>query len=417
MTMTTHPLVKAASALLLLILASGASLADPVTYAGKLGNGDIVVEFTDEPGKADQPIAGRYFYRSKGVDIPLQAKASKGGRIELAEEGECDDTRCAEAGKAPISAEWSLSVADGGKTLKGNWKGKKTFDVELSRIGSRAKVGDYPDTPYGLFAASEELFLYNETPITMETSPYDFMRLDVAETEGKTEGWPGASFRYVSDPRTKFPMPRIVALSEGVSVDAANAFLKNRHWQASRSALSCVALQYAGFHEDGAIMGPGGGDLGGYDETSAEVTALTDNLISWRESGSIYCGGAHPENYSNSYTLDVAGGAPLVLADMIAGTVDGKAGPDLVAFVKAKRTRPTEQSEIDFETECGMEDLIGEYLAARVQRDGDALSLVFGLEQMPHAIVACGQDALLTLPVAEARPFLTPRFAALLGLK
>lgn len=395
---------------------AGAATADPVTYAGKLSASDIVVELSDEPGEAQGPIAGRYFYRSKGVDIPLQAKSAKGGKLELAEEGECDDTKCAEGTTAPISAQWSLSTSDGGKTLKGSWKGKKSFRVELSRIGSRPKVGDYPDTPYGLYSASEELFLYNEAPITMDSSPYDFLRLDMAETGGETQGWPGASYRSVTDPRTKFPMPRIVALSDGVSFDAANAFLKNRHWQKSRSALACVALQYAGFHEDGAIQGPGGGDLGGFDDTSADVTALTDRLISWRESGSIFCGGAHPENYSNSYTLDVAQGTLLGFEDMITGTVDGKAGADLVAFVKAHRPKPTAQTDIEFETECGMDDLIGEYLAARVNRDGDELSVVFGLEHMPHAIVACGQDDLLTLPIAEAKPFLTPRFAGLLGL-
>jgi hypothetical protein len=398
------------------LAASGAASADPTTYAGKLGNSDIVVELTGDPSTDKGPIAGRYFYRAKGVDIPLQAKATKAGKLELAEEGECDDTKCGEGAKAPISAQWFLSASNDGKTLKGTWKGKKSFGIELSRVGSRPKVGDYPETPYGLYSASEELFLYNEAPITMETSPYDFLRLDMAETPGEKQGWPGASYRSVTDPRTKFPMPRIVALSDGVSFDAANAFLKNRHWQKSRSALACVSLQYAGFHEDGIIQGPGGGDLGGFDETSADVTALTDSLISWRESGSIFCGGAHPENYSNSYTLDIAQGTLLGFEDMIANTVDGKAGAELVAFVKAQRPKPTAQTDIDFETECGMDDLIGEYLAARVNRDDDKLSLVFGLEHMPHAIVACGQDDLLTLPVAEAKPFLTPRFASLLGL-
>ncbi|ESX32883.1 MULTISPECIES: hypothetical protein [unclassified Mesorhizobium] len=52
--------------------------AEPVTYAGKLGNIDIVVEFTGDPATAGEALAARYFYRSKGVDIPLQAKSSKG---------------------------------------------------------------------------------------------------------------------------------------------------------------------------------------------------------------------------------------------------------------------------------------------------------------------------------------------------
>ncbi|MER9636685.1 hypothetical protein [Mesorhizobium sp. M0228] len=60
-----------------ILVLSTAAEAEPVTYAGKLGKSDIVVEFTGDPAAPGGPLAGRYFYRSKGVDIPLQARSQK----------------------------------------------------------------------------------------------------------------------------------------------------------------------------------------------------------------------------------------------------------------------------------------------------------------------------------------------------
>ncbi|MEP6566967.1 MAG: hypothetical protein ABJB10_17675, partial [Mesorhizobium sp.] len=68
-----HHLSKPVALLGVLLGLATAALAEPVTYAGKIGQTDIVVEFTSDPSSPDGPLAGRYFYRSKGVDIPLQA--------------------------------------------------------------------------------------------------------------------------------------------------------------------------------------------------------------------------------------------------------------------------------------------------------------------------------------------------------
>ncbi|MER8706547.1 hypothetical protein [Mesorhizobium sp. M0323] len=72
------------AAILLLSTAAGA---EPVTYAGKLGKADIVVEFTGDPAAPGGPLAGRYFYRSKGVDIPLQARSQKGQQVRTGRGG------------------------------------------------------------------------------------------------------------------------------------------------------------------------------------------------------------------------------------------------------------------------------------------------------------------------------------------
>lgn len=387
--------------------------ADPVTYAGKLGGLDIVVELTDDPAAPGGPLAGRYFYRAKGVDIPLQARSSGGGRFELAEEEACGADKCGDGQPAPIGAIWKLAVKNGGKTLEGTWAAKKSLPVSLTRIGSRDYSG--AENPLGLFSDSEMAFFADGEDVTREKTPYDFLRVDMAMQEDRPVGWPDASYRYVADPRTKFQRPRLVELAGGVSVEKANLVLQQRHWRDSIAALSCMALQYRGFHEDPPFPGTDGGTLGGYEDSSAEISALTPKLMSWRESGSLFCGGAHPYNYSNGINMNVATGEILRLADIFADTVDGKAGPSLLAFVKETREKPTQPADIEFEKECYSDDLITDHLGASFKRDGDRLSVVFGLQYLPHVINACGDDMLL-VPLDKVAPLLKPEFKALVGL-
>lgn len=397
-----------------ILVLSTAAEAEPVTYAGKLGKSDIVVEFTGDPAAPGGPLAGRYFYRSKGVDIPLQARSQKGSKFELAEEEACGADNCDNGKAAPIAAVWRLALSSNGKTLEGRWNGKRALPLRLERVASRQVTENEPSSPLDLYDFSFMKFFGNDTPLTMETSPYDYLRVDTQLDNGKTTGWPDATYRYVVDPRTKFATPRIVELSGDVPIEAANALLQDRHWRANIGALGCVAAQYAGFNEGGSIDGANGGTLGGYEDSTFEVTSLTPRLMSWRESGSLFCGGAHPTNYSDAYIMDVRRGVLLGLQDIFLDTVDGKPGPSLASLVKQRRKKPTDQTDIDHEAECGMDDLIGEYLAVSLWREGDKQVLVFGLQTLPHAIQACADD-LLELPVAEARDLFKPEFASLVG--
>ena len=397
----------------LLLGCATSALADPITYSGKIGSLDVVVELTDDPAASDGPLAGRYFYRAKGVDIPLQAKSRKGGSFELAEEEACGAEKCGEGQAAPIGAVWKLTSTEEGKTLEGTWTAKKSLPVKLTRAGSRE--GSAAENPYGLYSDTDMAVFADGADITTDEMPYDYLRVDVAMDEGPKAGWPDASYRYVTDPRTKFARPRIVELAGGAPFDKTNAAFQQRHWRDTVAALSCVALQYRGFHADPPMEGDDGGTMGGYEDSTAEITALTTKLVSWRESGSLFCGGAHPYNYSNAYNMNVASGELIGLSDIFADTVDGKPSPSLLAFVKEKRAKPSDQAGKDFEMECGLDELIDEYLVAGFKRDADKLFVVFGLHNLPHAVVACGDD-LLELPAADVVKFMTPEFKALIGL-
>lgn len=394
------------------VSAAHPAYADPVTYSGTLGKIDIVVELTDDPATSTGPLAGRYFYRGKGVDIPLQAKSRKGGGFELAEEEACGAEKCGNGQAAPIGAVWKLSTSDKGKTLAGSWVAKKSLPIKLSRVGRRAGSG--ADSPLGLYGDTDMAVYADGEDITRENMPYDHLRVDVAMQEGPIEGWPDASFRYVTDPRTKFARPRLVEHSSG-AVHQANWTLQQRHWHDSIGALACAALQYRGFHDGDPLDSMDDGTLGGYEDSTSRVTALTPKLMSWRESGSVYCGGAHPFNYSNAFNMKVDSGNLLHLADIFTDVADGKPGPSLLDYVRQTREKPSDQADIDFEAECGTDELIGEYLAASFKREGDRLRLVFGLHGLPHAIQACGDDV-LEIPVEDAAKLFKPDFRPLVGL-
>lgn len=388
-------------------------IADPVTFSGKLGNLDIVVELTADPAEHAGDIAGRYFYRSRGVDIPLRVRGRDGHVLELAEEEPCNAEKCGEGEPPPVGAVWRLRSGPDGR-LSGTWKGARELDLALVREGRRSEAAA-PKTPLDLFGHSEGIWI-NEHAITMASAPYDRLRVDVAMTMSDPLGWEDAKFNFATDPRIGYASPRIAAIAGG-SPERANAALEQRHWRYSLSAFTCASLQYAGFTRYGVDWATETGSFGGWDTDAwSEVVALTPKLMTWTESGSRYCGGAHPYNYYNAYTMDVAAGEILSLGDMFRGAGADGPGEALAAFVRDNRTRPQPGGfDAEHEEECGIDDLIAEYLSARLGRDGDDLRIVFALERLPHAINACADD-LLEIPAAQARGLVTPRFAALLGL-
>lgn len=395
-------------------LLASAACADPVTYSGTLGKAKIVVEFTADPAERGSTPSARYFYVKHGIDIPLHGKPRKDGALQFDEETACGADRCADRQLPAMAATWRLNVVDSGKSLEGTWEGGKTHRLKLSRIASRPQPEDSPKTPYGLYAFSDGTFHLNNTHITMENSPYDYLRLDVPLVESEPAGWPDAIYRYVHDPRTKFLMPRIVKLGGAAPIETANHILRRRHWLASRDALSCAALRYRGFTDSDGSIPWEGGSLGGFDESSSEVLFLSPGLMSWSESGSLWCGGAHPHNYRDQFVMEVVSGRLLALDDMFTDVADGRPGSSLAAFVRKTRGEPGDPIQAEYEKECGTDELIQTNLSAYLRRDSDATRLVFTLVGLSHAMGACADDV-LEVPVAQASEHLRPEFAALLN--
>ena len=168
-------MLRALFAAALSVTASPA-LADAVVYSGTLGKAPIVLELTGDPKTETLPPAGRYFYASKGVDIPLTGLITVGGKLRMIELGVCTEATCTVDGngkvtKAPPGGEWTLSFAADGQTLAGTWTGadkKKSFPIALTKIGIRELPTDSAVSPTALYAIVTELAM-GDMPITEQT--------------------------------------------------------------------------------------------------------------------------------------------------------------------------------------------------------------------------------------------------------
>lgn len=419
------------SLLALLALTAPGFAAEAITYKGTLNGSPIVVELTDP---ADGPVVGRYSYIEHGVDIPLQAAEGAAGQIALTEEAPCAPGLCPvdddyNVTAWPVAATWTLSIAVDG-SLTGHWQAQgksKTLAIDLQKVGQRSLPDGTDPSPYGLHDSAYTLTFSRDAVFSAATAPYDFVKLAVPLQEGPVETLQGSHFRYVTDPRTKFAFPRILELSDGSDITAANTELAVEHAGISLGAFDCLSQIYAGFGGRDDMLDMGIGTLAGYDDEDVIMTYLSPTLTTWTESGSTWCAGAYPNNHSNVFMIDTGTGEPLALARVfkdwvaVTNTTDYAAPVDQAAALAAPQdyTWQAGQTLIDyviankipgdtaFEDDCGINGLIASNLGVRFL-PGD--QVVFDLEGLPHAILACGED-LLAVKLADIPELLAPTAA------
>ena len=421
--------MRLALAALFVLAAMPAFAIDAITYKGTIGGHDVVVELAD-PGNGD-PV-GRYSYLSKGGDIPLNALEEVDGYIGLLEEAPCTETTCVSndygtVSDKPIGGVWILQYGTDG-SLAGTWQAEgktKTLDVSLTEIGRRTLPADTEISPYGLYDSMQMLTYPGTSGFTAAVAPYEFAKMDVPLAEGPVLSLDGSTYRYVTDPRTKFPFPRIVSFADDSSTEAANAALAARHARINSYAFDCLGMVYGGFGGRGDMLGMGAGTLGDFDYENIEVSYLSPTLVGWTEGGSTFCLGAYPNNHYDSYLIDARTGADFAMGlvfkdwtatrnyidydapvDQAAALADPnnygwEAGQPLIDYVRADRVPSGDES---YETECGIDELIGTNLGMRFA-PGD--EVIFSLVGLPHVIFACGDD-LLTVKLADIPQLLAP---------
>lgn len=397
------------------------SAAPRTVYTGTLqGAGDVVMELDSQPA-ADGSVAGRYFYPKHGVDIPLrgtpQALREPRTYYEIKDSG-ADP----ESDAAPPAATWSGKRDAAG--YQGKWVDARTGK---SRSFSLRRVAEYdPDAlaPDAVQAVTDAISggvgsgISVNARIDTRHAPYETLKLaGHAVPVGHDVGGAGVAYRLWRDPRTKFSYPRLSRHPDPQVFQRINDLLEQRHWQMSLAALGCMATIYT----DG---NPAAGTLGSYDDESISVDWLSPALMTVTESGSLYCGGAHPDNHFEPYTFDLLRGEYLDwnrLFDAYRPGEDGwrKASPTLLALMEKARaplaadkhqdktsgkTQDLAQDPADGESLEGCSDIWPDYLALSVGAPGE---LVLSVSGIGHAMGAClGPHA--SLPFKDLKPYLKP---------
>lgn len=416
-------LVRSALLLPLSFAVATPALADAVTYSGSLGKLPVIVELV-VPDDGGSPY-GRYAYLSKGVDIPLHPAKGETAGLALQEERPCTVGLCmgkddAPVSDAPLGGSWSLKGRVGDPVLSGIWRNPDTgrqLPVNLALKGRRP-LEKRPEAP---FEALNPLYsntgVSGDPPVVSAASlPYDMLKMTVPLKAGPTQDIGGATLRIDTDPRVGMDYPVVVKLA-GVDIGPLNAYLAQQRLQAQMPAFSCLSYAYLGFGWNGQEAGGTNGFDGNWSVTTEH---LTPRLMGFMESGSYYCGGAHPHNFGDHRLVDAVTGQALVPETLLRGYVytdlNGKVVPDpaasgidreslrlspneeLVAYVKANRVHSDAATEAD----CGYDDLLVDHLGVYFKQD----SLVFTLKGLPHVIFACTED-LLEVPLKDSRPLLT----------
>lgn len=409
---------------LALFPATSTLAAEAVTYRGTLGRLPVIVELA-EPDAAGN-FVGRYAYLAKGSDIPLHGTTAGGG-FALYEEAPCTRNLCKNAGddnveKAPVGATWKLETESDGARLTGSWKdvkSGKSLPVALERLASRS----LPDGYDGFDALDPtNLPIIRDGGLMRPADlPYDFAKMRYPLKEGQSRTLGDARYRMDLDSRTGLDYPVVVTLPGG-DVSRVNDYLARQRLEFSFNSFYCLSTAYLGL----GWWGSGGEGTPGYEGGAlVRLQLLTPRLVGLTESGSYYCGGAHPDNFSTYKLGDIATGEPIAAETLLRGWVarddSGKVidpatvadkdtlsfGPsdDLVKFVTDRRNR----SDATYEEDCGAEDLLRSNLGVYFTQD----EMIFTFRNLPHVIFACTDD-LVKIPLAEARPLLTDKGARLL---
>jgi hypothetical protein len=390
-----------------LALASTPAFADAVTYTGTLGYQQIVLEVT-EPN--DGPLIGRYTYLLDGTDIPLHGLEQGKDDFVLAEEKRCTPEICIGPGddlvaEAPLGGEMHLHYSADRSELTGTWHSSATaseeLQVALNRTGSRS-YERRPTFLYNSFLWND----YNGEPITPTTTPYDYVKMQVALDEGALVTTNGATYRDVVDPRTKFAFPRVVSLPGGGDVGPVNTMLDQQRWSTNFAGFECLAMDYLGGGWDAQRADNGYSSLGDIDQESISVDYLSATVMSIGQGGSIYCSGGSPHNHIDYYTYDVRRGGHLDLSRIFKGwdATTNKPTQPLIDWVIAAYPKMVDY-DADYAVECEINENFAEHLDIAFGQGEFAGFVIGGIDQ-----AAC-MGAMVTVPLADIRDLLTDEAA------
>lgn len=276
---------------LLAVTVAGSALAQgPATqtvYEGSIGKAPVVIEIV----KQGNLTTAQYFYSRYHLNIPLQAS----GPLSFEERTNCWEDTCPLVGKLQLKA-----TATG---LGGQWLGQA--GKKINRDIVLKKVAERRFTPAERVADATTLrsTLSYDSPVSALDNPYLSRLYDSGLTEGKETTLGGYALRSVTDKATGVPGVRLTRAPDAKTLPLANRLLDGLRFQMVDGALSCMA--------ESKDSSPAAGTPGGFEDTTTTVTYLSATLMTVEQSGSTYCGGAHPNNFWNRTTYDLKSGQAL----------------------------------------------------------------------------------------------------------
>ena len=398
------------------VATGGAVAGERIVFKGTLGkNTEVVLELE----KKSASYEGRYFYLRFGVDIPLQGtlaalkealpKEEHGKRLDADDNSDPDLPIFIDPVTKKPRSVWQGEIK--GDTYQGTWHNAKT---KKNRAFKLHQVGRYdPDAikPEGVEAVTIAVTsgtgsgIAVGTIISLGNAPYDYLKMQFPLQLGPEIIRKNVGYRMVTDPRTRFAYPRLTRHPNPQVLAASNQILEQRHWQMSLAALSCMATLYAGSQM-------ASGDLGNYDSEKIGVRYLSETLMTVVESGSTYCGGAHPNNHYDPFTLDLIHGDYFDFNRLFPAqrSHDNQIDldPVIADFIREKMKSASNRAPApadmasDSDTDCN--DVLLEYLAFEFD-EPDKISFV--VSGIGHAMGVCLGPRMI-IPISALKPILKP---------
>ena len=276
--------VQAAAALLFSLASPALAAPWEGVFEGTLGKVAILVELNAGPEKTEYKggysDGSRYSYLPKAFDLKLLLE-SEGESLEFAESTQ-PQFAIAELPKddPARTGHWSIKVA--GEKAVGTWTsadGKKTLPIKLKRLPLVANE-DVPKNNSQLTATYNKRWFETEK-ISGAANPKTFGKVKLA---------------FEKDSAFNLEMPVFTAMPDKAVMERANAMLRDYYRTSLIQNRDCIN----GLREEpSSPFEP---------EYGFEISYATPRVLSLLDSGSVDCGGAHPNNYAIYTTFDLVGG-------------------------------------------------------------------------------------------------------------
>jgi hypothetical protein len=250
-------------------------------FEGTLGKAKILVELNAWQDTSSFPSCcsdgSRYSYLPRNYDLKL-ALEKAGDRLEFTEATVPHYAIAELPEDSPDrTGRWSLKVM--GDKAVGTWTardGKKTLPIALKRL-SLAPQAAVPQDGNRL-VATYNLRWFKDIKISGAAKPVRFGKVTLA---------------FERDSAFHLPMPVFTAMPDKTRMGKANELLRGYYTQSLMTNRDCINNLA---HESNVPKEP---------EFNFEVVYASPTVVTISEGGSVFCGGAHPNNYATYLTFDL----------------------------------------------------------------------------------------------------------------